>query len=537
MYNPDRFRPAVTYASITRKVGYVLFGIGVSLVLCSNLLAAAGARLMPSLPPAAAQGLAGQGRLVRASAVVQENGREIRYFKVYDEAENLSGYIFSSDELAPEVRGFGGRMNLAVYVEPNGTLLNFHLIRSNETPAYLEFLNDWRKTLSGLNIFNPQASVEIEAITGATISCQAILSGLETSGRRFADSILHQATLPAVSGKTIWRRFIPDSQGIYLLSIFAACLLVVCYGGFWSRLAVLLSTLITGGIILNAQYSTEQMASLLTGHLPAIGLSGVFLLVVGVPLLVAAFGNLYCGYICPFGAAQELAGYILPDKIKQRLVMEDARKPRFIKYVLLFVFISVFFLSRDRLTLAADPLIEIFSGNIQGLLLLIAGTVLIISLFHVRFWCRYLCPVGAFLSIIGKAALLRRYLPAKRFGKCEFAISPKDMDCLYCDRCRYELEKRQKEQAAVAPAGKPSKLSARYLLVVVLVIAVLVSSISIGTFLEKMPTGYEQPFVLLPSGGKARDVDMRRIREMIESGRLSEQEADFYEKLNTDNHR
>ncbi len=535
MYNPDRYRSTLTYASITRRMGYVLFGIGVSLILCSNLLVAAGARLTPSLPPAAAQGLAGQGQLVPASAVVQEDGKKINYFKVYNQAQKLSGYIFSSDEIAPEVRGFGGRINLAVYVDPNGTLLNFHVIRSNETPAYLEFLKDWRLALSGRNVFSQQAFADIEAVTGATISCQAIILGLETSGRRFADNILGQPPLPAVSDKTAFSRFVPDRQGIYMVGIFIISLLVILYGGFWSRLAVLLCTLIIGGIILNAQYSSEQMASLLTGHLPTIGLSGTFLLVVGVPLFVLAFGNIYCGYICPFGAAQELAGYLLPIGIRQRLTVENAQMPRFIKYVLLFILISVFFLSRDHLTLAADPLIQFFSGKTRGLLLLIMTVVLFISLFHVRFWCRYLCPVGAFLSLLGKAALFRRYMPAKRFGKCEFAISPNAMDCLYCDRCRYESEIRKKTQATEIPGSKPLKLPAPYLLILVLVIAVLISSISIGTFLEKLPSGYEEPLYSLSSGGKARDVDMQRIHEMIKTGRLSEQEADFYIKLNTNN--
>jgi hypothetical protein len=320
-----------------------------------------------------------------------------------------------------------------------------------------------------------------------------------------------------------------------MLGIFIISLLVILYGGFWSRLAVLLCTLIIGGIILNAQYSSEQMAGLLTGHLPAIGLSGIFLLVVGVPLFVLAFGNIYCGYICPFGAAQELAGYLIPPR--GRITVENTQMPRFIKYVLLFILISVFFLSRDHLTLAADPLIWFFSGKTRDLLLLITAVVLFVSLFHVRFWCRYLCPVGAFLSLLGKVALLRRYMPAKKFGKCEFAISPKAMDCLYCDRCRYELETRKKTQTAEIPGGKPLKLPARYLLIFVLAIAILISSISIGTFLEKLPSSYEEPPYSLPSGGKARDVDMQRIREMIRTGRLSEQEADFYIKLNTNNKR
>jgi hypothetical protein len=94
------------------------------------------------------------------------------------------------------------------------------------------------------------------------------------------------------------------------------------------------------------------------------------------------------------------------------------------------------------------------------------------------------------------------------------------------------LEKRQTEPVT----DKPPKLSSQYLLAAVLIIAILISSISIGIFLEKLPSGYEKPIMSQSSGGKARDVDTQQIREMIQSGRLSQREADFYKKLNTDKH-
>ena len=79
---------------------------------------------------------------------------------------------------------------------------------------------------------------------------------------------------------------------------------------------MLIVNLVVGGVILNAQYSSEQIASLLSMNTPALGLTGVFLLVIGVPLLVIIFGNMYCGYICPFGVAQELLGLHFTGKIQ-----------------------------------------------------------------------------------------------------------------------------------------------------------------------------------------------------------------------------
>jgi len=571
-----------------RRLGYVLLGIGISVILCSNILVAAGARLRPSLPQYAAQALAGELRLEQASAALPGSTRKINYFKVYGtggsrtapkeedpnatlrsssfsvvgttkdeslcstsrplvglESQELTGYIFSSEDLAPEVRGFGGKINLAIYMDTAGKLINFHIIRSNETPPYLDLLsrpdtNDvtWCDHLNGRQLFASGPFADVDAVTGATVSSKAILSALETSGQRFAMQILGRSLEPGPKARVHRAGYLPDTQGIYLISAFILALIVIYRGGFWSRLAVLSLNLVVGGIILNAQYSTEQIATVLSLHTPATGLAGAFLLVIGVPLLVIIFGNIYCGYICPFGAAQELLGYVVPKRFKQPVATDKMQKARFVKYVVLLILIIVFFFSRNRTTLGSDPLISFF--NLQfwsatgGLILLIVGTALIGSVFYPRFWCRYLCPVGAFLSLLNNMGVLKRYLPAKRFGKCEFGLTGKDqMDCLYCDRCRYQPITAAKKESAIG--GRPqyalAKLLSRYFVVGVLIVAALVSTVSVSRFLQVIPAGFDQPAVSAPSGGEPRDVDIQRIRTMIRQKRLSDQEAEFYKKV------
>ena len=577
-----------------RKLGYILFGIGVCVILCSNLLARAGTRLKPPLPRYAAQALAGELQIEQASATLADGPRKLNYFNVYEprpseglgetgeegpertlsrpgtvrlsgsalsslpkgspKSRKITGYIFSSQELAPEVCGFGGNINLAVYVDATGRLIDFHIIRSNETPAYLELLGQWRELLKGHQLFRPQSFADVDAVTGATVSSRAILSALETSGHRFAAQILGQVVEAEPKEKTPWAGYLPDTHGIYLLSAFVLALLVIYRGGFWSRLAILLFNLVVGGIILNAQYSSEQIATILSLHSPALGLTGAFLLVAAVPLLVMVFGNIYCGYICPFGAAQEVLGYIVPDRFKQPVSTEKMRKARFVKYVVLFVLIIVFFVSRDRTTLASDPLIEIFNlrfyisnfqssiVNWQSPMFLIVAVALLGSLFYARFWCWYLCPVGAFLSLLNRAAILRRALPARRFGRCEFGLTAKDrMDCLYCDRCRYEtktavMENRPQRLRLPRPffgkrRGLPTKLMSRYFVVGVLAAAALVSAVSVKRFLQVIPAGFGQAAISASAAGQPRDVDIQRIRTMIRQRKLSDKEAEFYKKV------
>ncbi len=537
IFKPEHVRSLDTTAFRLRRLGYILFGIGVSVVLCSNLLADAGARLRPSLPLRAAQALAGELRLEKASAVLGDSARKISYFTVCDANDKPTGYIFSSEDLAGEVRGFGGKMNLAIYVEPAGSLVNFHIIRSNETPAYLELLGQWRDSLKGRQLFQPQPFADVHAVTSATVSCEAILSALQKSGHRFATQILGESIGPEVEERVHRAKYLPDTYGIYLIGAFILALIVIYYGGFWSRLAVLLLNLAVGGIWLNAQYSSEQIATLLSLHSPALGLTGAFLLVVAIPLLIIIFGNIYCGYICPFGAAQELLGYVVPEKFKQPIPAERMRKARFVKYAVLLVLVAVFFLSRNRTTLAADPLISIFNlrfsiSEFRSAILLIAATALIYSFLYTRFWCRYLCPVGAFLSLFNNVVILKRYLPTKKFGRCEFGLTAKDqMDCIYCDRCRYQAKAAVRKEHLLRPDYARTRPLSQFFVVGVLVAAILVSTLSVSRFLQVVGTGLDYSATFVSAGGEPRDVDMQRIRTLIEQNKLSDREAEFYKKV------
>ncbi|MCP4261444.1 MAG: 4Fe-4S binding protein [Planctomycetes bacterium] len=531
IYKPEKVCSCDLIGFRLRKLGHVFFGLGISIILSSNLLAEAGARLRPSLPQHSAQALAGGLLLEQDSTVLQDSGHNIDYFRVQDANDKLIGYIFSSEDLAPEVRGFGGKINLAIYVnDTSGELIDFHIIRSNETPAYLELLSKWRKSLNECQLFQSEPFADVHTVTGATVSSEAILTALRTSGRRFTAQILGRTIETGPIEKTLRAYNLPDNQSIYLIGTFVLTLVVIYRGGFWSRFFALCFNLALGGIVLNTQYSSEQIATLLSMYTPAIKLTGAFLLVIGVPLLVIIFGNIYCGYICPFGAAQELLGYVLPERFKQSIPTESMQKARFVKYVVLLILIIVFFICRDRTTLAADPLISIFNlqfsdYDFQSTMLLMVAAALIGSIFYGRFWCRYLCPAGAFLSLLNHIAILKRYLPVKRFGRCKYGLTAKDkMDCIQCDRCRYSkpIHKVTREQKY-----KKTQILIPY----AIAIAIFISAVSINRFLQVIPMGQDYSTILAPSGGQPRDVDIQRIRTMIEQKKLSDKESEFYKKL------
>jgi hypothetical protein len=187
----------------------------------------------------------------------------------------------------------------------------------------------------------------------------------------------------------------------------------------------------------------------------------------------------------------------------------------------------VFFISRNHSALAADPLISVFNlrflqHDFQLAIPLIISAALMGSVFYARFWCCYLCPVGAFLSLFNKVAILKRYLPAKKFNNCQFGLTPRDgIDCLYCDKCRYEKHISEKAE---------DRKTARIFLIYVFAAAIFVSAVSVSRFLEVMPAGFGQTAASISAGGQTRDVDLQRIRKMIQEKRLSDKEAQFYKK-------
>ena len=125
---------------------------------------------------------------------------------------------------------------------------------------------------------------------------------------------------------------------------------------------------------------------------------------VAVTLLLWGRG-VYCGWLCPFGALQEfthkLARFLripqfeLPEVVHDRLWAG--------KYVL---FILLFGLSLQSLEAAlpfveVEPFKTVFALHLHRSwpFVLYVGVLLFITLFNRKFFCKYLCPLGASLAI------------------------------------------------------------------------------------------------------------------------------------------
>ena len=190
---------------------------------------------------------------------------------------------------------------------------------------------------------------------------------------------------------------------------------------------------------------------------PLLGLNAVFaareiigrvlwaLVTIGATLVV---GRFFCAYVCPMGASIDFLDFLFFRK-KKRLGLKAEASFRRAKYFLLVIFVVAaltglslaflmdpmalltrfytFFIYPLVLTvinLSLDLLRPLFQAlgwvslshlhyfqsvyYMTAITLLIFGGIIALNRLVPRFWCRYLCPLGALLSLISPLGLFKR---------------------------------------------------------------------------------------------------------------------------------
>jgi predicted membrane-bound spermidine synthase len=525
--------PRIYAHPLFTPLGYVLFAVTLCGLAASYIVTQAELPSVSTENSLYVEAWMQRRRMTEKTVDQASAGEGLDYAEIH-KGTQLKGYVFDSAAWSEPVYGYGGPMALVAFAEPNGLLIDFKVTHSQETPGYLQWLGEWMASLRGQGLFGAQTLDGVDGVSGATLSSQAILSLLANAGQHFAGAVLAQEAMPEPISPH-WTKTL-DWKLLSWASALILALAAIYHGRLWSRVLVLTYVTAISGFWLNRQYALDQVTRLLQGEgLLSVPLASLCLLL-GVPLLVCLFGNIYCGYLCPFGALQELLGLIIPKRYKPTLALSALTQARFIKYGLLFVLVLGFFISRNTKVLGSDPLVSFFSlrfrsqdivtstGFVIALLVLVGG------LFFTRLWCRYLCPTGAFLSLFNHLAGPKRLFPAKKLGRCEFGLSTHDqLDCIYCDRCRYQspLIPARADTVTRSEPGLVSRLFLLALLCMAILICAPAWQPGSATGFAVAASDSDGPVGLQ---GKPRDVDVERIEEMIQQGRLSDQEALFYRR-------
>ncbi|MDP2989360.1 MAG: 4Fe-4S binding protein, partial [Kiritimatiellota bacterium] len=465
---------------------------------------------------------------LQARQQANADGKTLAYFCVTGappaEADPNARYIFQTDTLAPDVVGYGGAITLAIVVEADGTLQDVRVLRSDETPSYLDFLKPWMQRLLGGNLFAPDPLKNVDAVTGATLTTSAIIRILRKAGKNFGGKALGLAISPTAQDE---RHPAPYKATLWLALASVIALVLRARPSQWLRRGFLVLILVLSGFVFNMQYSLDHVFSLFELTIPPFGWGTAFLLVVGVPALVILFGNVYCGYLCPFGALQELVGDMRPASLRTDPDKAAWAYGRFVKYLLLALMTLLFATTLESALASSDPLVTVFAHERSRLLLCLTGLLVGLAFFYPRFWCRTLCPTGAFLSLMNGIRLLRRLTPATLPHACVYGVREShDLDCLCCDRCR---QPGRQEQLALtrSPDWVAARLVNTVLLTAAAALAVTLAVQTTATWRNEV-VGARTRGQAEMIGRGARPVDMKQLRYLIEQGKLSDREARFY---------
>ena len=187
-------------------------------------------------------------------------------------------------------------------------------------------------------------------------------------------------------------------DGVLALSVFS-----LLYFGFYQQ----------GCVCSIGSVQDVALALFNSGYVVPLTTVAFFLL----PLVFTLFfGRTFCAAVCPMGAMQEL---VLLKPVKVAAWLEHALGTLPFIYLgagILFAATGSAFIICEY-----DPFVALYRRTGSFGMLALGAAFLIAGIFVGRPYCRFLCPYGALLALVG------------RFSKWGVTLSP--MDCIHCQIC------------------------------------------------------------------------------------------------------
>jgi hypothetical protein len=318
-----------------------------------------------------------------------------------------AGAVVSSADLAPAVRGYAGAVPVLVGVSPAGTITGVALLPNHETPAYAARLAEgpFLRQFAGRRATDPlRLDADLDGVTRATVTAAAVAEGVRVSARTAAREI-HRLPVPPEAPRATPLPWLPLAAVGSAIALGVASLLAAAPWLRWAALAVSLGVL---GLWQRTWVSATSLANALLWRWPAVEAHLAWYLLFGVALAAALlWRNVYCARLCPFGALQELLHALTPWRLAA--TPDEERRARALRIA--FLWLATVAVFSFGIAAAADyePFSTAFDFRGTRLRWWLLGAVLLLAAVRHRPWCRYFCPTGTCLQLLGRMKTLNPF--------------------------------------------------------------------------------------------------------------------------------
>lgn len=461
-------------------------------------------------------------------------GDEIKppgYHLVYQQ-NTVQGAVFFTHQILPIPAYSGKPIATLVAINTQATIVGLRIV-SHEEPILVvgvkeqdltRFTEQYRMLSAQdkvrINAFNRPGYTGVDGISGATITAMVLNRSIMGSAKKIAGTLgwpsPHPTEVDALTDSKEGSRLLPhlldswqrQKLTIITLALALGLLLFILFFQDWLvkkprlfrnlRTGYLIFTVIVVGYIFSAQLSIINILAFIqtlnygfTWETLILD-AGIFLIWSFVAISILLWGRgVFCGWLCPFGAMQELI-HQLARKLKlPKLELPSALHERLwaIKYFILIVLVGISLDSFNSAAILSE--VEPFKTAItlhfarDWAYVAYAIGLLLISAFNSKFFCKYLCALGAGLSILGRFRIFDWLRRRNECGKpcqacanlCQIAaIKPTgeiiDNECHYCLECQViyrddhicpplvEKRKRKEKRDQARQQAEPIKIIA-----------------------------------------------------------------------------
>jgi len=417
------------------------------------------------------------------------------YRLVYQNNE-IQGAVFYTHQITP-IPAYSGKPIVAlIAMDTRAAIIGVKIVQHEEPILVVgvkesdlnrftdQYINLFALDKVRIDAFNRTGYVGIDGISSATITAMVLNRSIMASAKKVAlalnwpsqAEVMEATPAEAVSEADRWKErlepWLDQLPTIITLILALGLLLFILFFQDWLvRKPKLFRTLRTGyliftvfviGYVFSAQLSIVNMLAFMQTLSHGFTWDtlmldpATFLLWSFIATSILLWGRgVFCGWLCPFGAIQELIheaarklsipSFEFPSTIHERLWA--------IKY---FILIALVGISLDSFSTAAtlaevEPFKTVITLKFarEWGYVAYAAALLVIGIFNSKFFCKYLCALGAGLSILGRFRIFDWMRRRNECGKpCQAcaalcqngAIKPTgeiiDNECHFCLDCQ-----------------------------------------------------------------------------------------------------